>query len=476
MAQTIAMTDFLAGDRRLGGPRLLHLVAYAILIVGGIGGFLLIRSAGLDLTAPPPPGDAVPFGAGGAASHAHALPHLLLALAAVIALARILGYVCRRIGQPSVIGEIVAGIALGPSLLGRIAPDVAAFVLPASVAPFLQIVAQIGVIVFMFLVGVGLDVGLLRRRGHAVAAVSHASIVVPFLLGSLLALAIYPVVSTGDVPFTAFALFLGISMSVTAFPVLARILIDRGMERSRLGTIALSCAAVDDVSAWSLLAVVVGIVKARASDGLTTAALAVGYVAVAWFVVRPLLHRLARHTEARGELSPTAMAAVLVAVLLSAWATDAIGIHALFGAFLVGAAIPHDSLLARELGRRLHDLVVVLLLPAFFAFTGMRTQIGLLDAPWQWLLCAAIVLIACAGKLGGSAVAARLSGLDWRSSLALGVLMNTRGLMELIVLNIGLELKVISPALFAMLVLMALVTTFATTPLLHWLTRGRADA
>jgi Kef-type K+ transport system membrane component KefB len=455
--------------------RLKTLAGYLVMLgCTGIA-FYFIRARGMTLTAPEPSGDAPLFGATQKAAHVDTLLHVLIALLVVIVLARGIGKLFALFHQPPVIGEIVAGIMLGPSLLGRVAPEAAQFILPAQVAPFLQILAQVGVILFMFLVGVELDPALMRKRGHATVAISHASILAPFLLGSLLGLAIYPTLSTRDVPFTAFALFMGVSMSVTAFPVLARILTDRKMQRSRMGVIALTCAAVDDVTAWCLLALVVSVVQSRGGSGVYTGVLAIAYIAGAIFLIRPLMVRLARYAGNRGQLTQGVMALVFLALLLSSLATDLIGIHAVFGAFVLGAVIPHDSLLGKELINRLEDLVVVLFLPAFFAFTGMRTQIGLVSGWQNWAMCGVIILIASLGKFGGSAIAARLTGLGWRDSAALGILMNTRGLMELIVLNIGLELRVISPTLFAMLVIMAVVTTFMTTPILHLLTRGQAS-
>jgi Kef-type K+ transport system membrane component KefB len=399
------------------------------------------------------------------------LKHVLLAIAVVVASSRALGALFRFFRQPAVIGEVVAGILLGPSLLGRVAPDLQAFLLPREVAPYLGVVAQVGIILFMFLVGLELDTRLLRKRSDALVAISHASIVVPFVLGSTLALWLYPKLSSRDVSFTSFALFMGVSLSVTAFPVLARILTDRGLSRSRLGTMALACAAVDDATAWCLLAFVVSIVRAEATSSFLTLGLTVLYIAGMLAIIRPLVGRFVRRQELVGALDRSATTAAFVALIVSALVTEAIGIHALFGAFLLGAIVPHESLLARELTRRIEDIVVVLLLPIFFAFTGMRTEIGLLGSLADWMFCAVIIVVACAGKFGGSAVAARLMGLSWREASSLGVLMNTRGLMELIVLNVGLDLGVISPRLFAMLVIMAIVTTLLTSPLLHLLER-----
>ncbi len=324
----------------------------------------------------------------------------------------------------------------------------------------------------MFTVGLELNADLLRNRGHATVAISHASIVFPFILGSALALPLFPTLAPHDVAFTPFALFMGISMSVTAFPVLARILSDRKMAHTQLGVMALSCAATDDVTAWCLLAFVVGVAKAEIGGALLTVALTLVYIAVMFFIVRPLLLRMLPLSRGQS-LSRPATALVLAAVLVSALLTEWIGVHAIFGAFVAGAVIPHDSLVAREMSRRLEDLVAVVLLPAFFAFTGMRTEIGLVSGVSQWLWVLAIIGVATLGKFGGSALAARVTGIGWRDASALGILMNTRGLMELVVLNIGLDMKVISPTLFAMLVLMALATTVATTPVLALL--GSSD-
>ena len=444
------------------------IAAYALTLVGVVFAFLAINAVGERLKAPY--GAAVAT-ATYAATHVNDLLHVLLALVVVVAAARILGTLFRIARQPPVVGEIIAGILLGPSLLGRIAPVTAGHLFPPTVAPFLNVLAQVGVILYMFLVGLELDPALLRKRGHATVAISHASIVVPFVLGALLALLLYPRLSSSDVSFTSFALFLGVSMSVTAFPVLARILTDRGIHKTRMGVIALTCAAVDDITGWCLLALVVGIARAQSAGGLKTIALALTYVALMVLVVRPAMTRLALLYGNRGRLTQGVMAVVFVALLLSSFATEFIGIHAIFGAFALGAVIPHDSGMARELTDRLEDMVVVLLLPAFFAFIGLRTQIGLVSGYEQWMLCGLIIAVASAGKFGGGLFASRITGLGWREGSALGVLMNTRGLMELIVLNIGLDLGVISPALFAMLVLMALVTTFATTPILHLITR-----
>jgi Kef-type K+ transport system membrane component KefB len=436
--------------------------AYGIAIVGAFGLFLLIESYGSGLSAPVR--DA-PTTAPTAGPAPHTLAHVLIALSAIVVVGRLLRRLFQRVGQPPVIGEVIAGVLLGPSLLGAISPAAYEFVLAPSAIPYLGIVAQLGVVLYMFLVGVELDSDLLRGHLHATVAISHASIVVPFVLGSALALFLYPRFSSADVPFTSFALFMGVTMAITAFPVLARILADLDMTRTPLGALALACAAVDDVTAWCLLAIVVGIVQASAGSALTVIGLTMAFIAVMFGVVRPLLARLIG--KADDERSDRYVAMGIVGVLLSALVTEAIGVHALFGAFLFGAIIPHDSGLARALTARLESLVLVLLLPAFLAFAGMRTEIGLIASWGGWAACALIIVIATLGKVGGTLVAARLGGMSWRMGTALGVLMNTRGLMQLVVLNVGLDLGVISPTLFTMLVIMALVLTMATSPLVR---------
>jgi Kef-type K+ transport system membrane component KefB len=459
----------LLGDARRAGPTI---VAYLAMIGVAVGLYVgLVRDAGDALVAPhlDTQGGVVVH-----ASHSSLLWHVLLALAVIVVCARGLGVFFERVlEQPPVMGEIVAGLLLGPSALGAIWPDAAAFLLPTEVAPYLGIVAKIGVVLFMFLVGLELDARLLKGSSHATMAISHASIVAPFFFGTVLALALYPRYSNDAVSFTTFSLFVGVSMSVTAFPVLARILGDRRIQHTPLGVTALACAAVGDVTAWCLLVAVSGVATAQLDGAFATLGAVVVYVVAMLAIARPLLTKLAAREEAKtGPVSLDVLAVVLAAVLVSAAATDAIGIHALFGAFLVGALLPHEGRLANEVRHRLEDVVVVLLLPVFFAFTGMRTQIGLVSSGEDWLMVGAIIAVATLGKLGGTLAAARFSGLGWRESSGLGILMNTRGLMELIVLDVGLDMHVLSPTLFAMMVLMALATTFATSPVFGWITRG----
>jgi Kef-type K+ transport system membrane component KefB len=395
-------------------------------------------------------------------------------LAAVITLGNCWSWLLRSCAQPPVIGEVLAGFLLGPSLRGALFPEYDHWLIPSAaddpggwVPAAIQAVSQIGVILYMFVVGLELNSARLAGQAHAAVAVSHTSIVVPIVLGCLLAVAIYPRYSHRGVPFESFALFLGAAMAVTAFPVLARILTDGGLHQTELGSVALSCAAADDVSAWCLLALVMGVAQADLPSAVKTIVASVAFVALMLLIACPLAQRLIRRwDEGAAPLPSSVVAATFVAVLVSALATEAIGIHSLLGAFLLGAVIPHDSRVAIEFRGKLKETVTVLVLPAFFAYIGMRTQITLLDSTSDWFWCGVIVLTATAGKFGGTLCSTRRTGMSWRYAAALGVLMNARGLMELIVRNIGQDLGIISPALFAMLVVMALATTAMTAPLL----------
>lgn len=396
---------------------------------------------------------------------------LLLQLALILAVSRIMGRIFGYFRQPQVMGEMVAGIMLGPSVFGLLAPDVASYIFPAQSVAYLNILSQLGVIFFLFLVGLELDPKLLQNRGHTAVVVSHVSIIAPFLLGAALTLFLYPRVFNNApyMSFTSVALFMGAAMSITAFPVLARIMTERNIHKTNVGAIAITCAAVDDVTAWCMLAFVVGIARADGwMPGLQTAVLAVAYVVLMFVVVRPFLRRLQGLYDRQGHVSQTLVAIVIFLVLMSAYTTEAIGIHALFGAFLMGAMMPKGTKFVRAMNEKLEDYTVVFMLPIFFAYTGLRTQIGLIDNSELWLMTLLIIGVACLGKFGGSALAGRACGLSWSEASTVGILMNTRGLMELVILNIGLQEGVITPAVFAMMVIMALVTTAMTTPILHW--------
>ena len=394
---------------------------------------------------------------------------VLIQVLLVIGLSRLMGLVCRSIKQPLVIGEIIAGIMLGPSLLGLIFPQFSGKLFPTETLPYLNILSQIGLIFFMFLIGLELNPKYLKGRLNIAILVSHVSILVPFSLGSILALLLYPLVSNNQVNFTAFALFLGAAMSITAFPVLARIITENNLQRTRLGTLALTCAAVDDVTAWCVLAVAIAVVRTKSVVGaFPTIVLSLIYIGLMVTVGRWLLEKLVLHYQRLGKLNQLTVAVIYMGVVISALITEFIGIHLIFGAFLFGAVMPKDPHLIKELAEKTEDFVLIFLLPVFFAYSGLRTEIGLLNRPELWALCALVVIVAILGKYVGTFIAARVSGIDKREASALGWLMNTRGLTELIVLNIGLSLGVISPLLFTMLVIMALVTTFMTSPLLEW--------
>jgi Kef-type K+ transport system membrane component KefB/nucleotide-binding universal stress UspA family protein len=406
----------------------------------------------------------------------HSIVLVLVEVLIIIGLSRLMGLVCRAFKQPLVIGEIIAGIMLGPSLLGLVAPNIAIALFPAETLPFLNVLSQVGLIFFMFLIGLELDPKYLKGNLDIAILTSHVSILVPFSLGSLLALLLYPLVSNAGVPFTAFALFMGAAMSITAFPVLARIITENNLQNTRLGTLALTCAAVDDVTAWCLLALAIAVGKAAMSPSsnhsmigvVATLVEALLYIGFMVTVGRWFLQKLSSYYNRAGRLSQSVLAWIYMGVVASALITELIGIHLIFGAFLLGAVMPKNAGLVRELAQKTEDFVLTFLLPIFFAYSGLRTQIGLLNRPELWVLCVAVLGVAIFGKYVGTYVAARVCGIENREASALGWLMNTRGLTELIVLNIGLSLGVISPLLFTMLVIMALVTTVMTSPLLEW--------
>jgi Kef-type K+ transport system membrane component KefB len=391
---------------------------------------------------------------------------LFLQMAVVLIAAKVLGAACRLIRQPEVVGEMAAGILLGPSLLGHIAPGVMNRIFPPTGMGPLYALSQLGLVLFMFVVGLEVRPGMLRKSARSVVLASQASIVAPFACGVVVALSIHARLG-GGIPRLPFVLFLGAAMGITAFPVLARILADRRLMHTRVGQIALSCAAVDDVSAWCLLAVITVIARPHGGNSLPLRFLALGaYVLTMPFVVRPLLRRLLPAGERPG---PGRFAGVMILLLASVWTTEALGVHALFGAFLAGVVMPGGGLFETGLRERLESVTVALLLPLFFAYNGLRTSVTLLNSVELWALCGLIVVVAIGSKLLVSATTIRASGMAWRESLAVGVLVNTRGLVELVILNVGLDLHILSPTLFSMMVIMALATTVMTSPLLDWI-------
>lgn len=392
---------------------------------------------------------------------------LLAQIITIIIVARVFGWIFRKIGQPSVIGEIIAGIFLGPSLLGMYFPEFSTALFPAQSLGNLSFLSQIGLILFMFVVGMELDLKVLKNKANEAVVISHASIVIPFALGIGLAFYVYQTFAPEGVPFLSFSLFMGIAMSITAFPVLARIVQERGIHKTRLGAIVITCAAADDITAWCLLAVVIAIVKAGTFDSaLYIIGLSVLYVLIMLFIVKPFLKKIGDLYSKSENLSKPVVAIFFLTLILSSYATNIIGIHALFGAFMTGVIMPDISKFRSIFIEKVEDVSVILLLPLFFVFTGLRTQIGLINDPYMWQVTGFIILVAVVGKFFGSALAAKFVGQSWKDSLTIGALMNTRGLMELVVLNIGLDLKVLTPQVFTMMVIMALVTTFMTGPAL----------
>jgi Kef-type K+ transport system membrane component KefB len=446
-----------------------HTIAYLLLVGLPAGALLAVLAAGSGLSGPVVLTTAP--AAAGTSTLAWSTGLLIAQVAVILLAARLVGRLFRSLGQPQVIGEMAAGIMLGPSLLGWLAPGASqALFAPGSLGG-LGALSEVGLVLFMFVVGLDLDTKALRTHGRAALVCSHASIVVPFVLGSALALHLYADLAPPTAPFVGFALFLGAAMSITAFPVLARILADEGLSRTRLGTIAIAAAAIGDVTAWCVLAGIVVVVRAGSgTSGLWTAiGGSLAFTFVMWFVIRPALRLLERRFAASGHLSTDSLAVMLLVALGSAWVTDAIGVHALFGAFLAGAVMPRSPLLTAAVRERIESVTVVLLLPIFFAVTGLRSSLDLLVDPALLVDLGLVFAVAVIGKLGGAGIAARSTGMPWRAALAFGALMNTRGLMELVILNIGLDIGAISPPLFSMMVLMAIVTTMMTTPLLRML-------
>lgn len=398
---------------------------------------------------------------------------LLLQIIVIIAFARLFGYIFKKIGQPAVIGEIVAGIILGPSILGLFFPPINHFLFPAASLGTLNFLSQIGLILFMFIIGMELDLKAIGKQAYGAVIISHASIIIPYTLGMGLAYFIYKDYAPGGISFLSFSLFMGIAMSITAFPVLARILQEKGLTRSKLGALALTCAAADDITAWCILAAVIALVKSGSSfSAIYTIGLAVIYVLLMLKVVRPALERLETIYINNEKKRTPIIALFFIILIVSSYITSIIGIHSLFGAFIAGVIMPSDFSFRKIVIDKIEDVSIVLLLPLFFVITGLKTQIGLLNDGQLWITFGWILLVAVGGKFGGSALAGRMVGQSWKDSLSIGVLMNTRGLMQLIVLNIGYDLGILSPQIFAMMVLMALVTTFMTGPaldLINWL-------
>ncbi len=400
----------------------------------------------------------------------HPLALLLAQIVTIILVARLFGWICMKIKQPSVIGEMIAGIVLGPSLVGMYFPEFSAFLFPKESLGNLQFLSQIGLILFMYIVGMELDLSVLRKKAHDAVVISHASIIIPFALGIGLSYFIYKEFAPEGIQFTSFALFIAIAMSITAFPVLARIVQERNLQKTKLGTVVITCAAADDITAWCILAAVIAIVKAGSFESsIYVILMAIAYVFFMIKIVRPFLKRIGDLQAGKSTINKPMVAIFFLTLILSAYATEVIGIHALFGAFMAGAIMPENAKFRTLFIDKVEDVALVLLLPLFFVFTGLRTQIGLLNDSHLWITAGFIILTAVIGKFAGSALTAKFLGINWKESLTIGALMNTRGLMELIVLNIGYDLGVLSPQIFAMMVIMALFTTFMTGPALDFI-------
>ena len=387
---------------------------------------------------------------------------ILLQLIIILLVAQLFGNLCRRVGQQWVIGEILAGLALGPSLLAGLWPGFSHIVFPASTLPTLQTLGDIGLILYMFSLGARLDIHLMISQSRKAIFVSLSGIVLPFVIGGIIGYLLYPGLAGPKASLGSFMLLIGTAMAITAFPVLARLLAEKKMLGTDVGMLALTCASVDDVIAWCLLAFVVAVSHA---SGIVSAAITVGltilFVAVMLLGVRPLFSYVVRRIQSRAVL----IALSVLILLSSAYITNAIGIHPVFGAFLAGVILPRNVTFIAQI-RGMDQINNLLFLPLFFVFSGLRTQIGLIHGPGLWLICLLILLAACVGKISGGTFSARVTGETWKNAFSVGVLMNTRGLVELIVLNLGFELGVLSPTLFTMLVIMALITTMMASPLL----------
>ncbi|MDP3266614.1 MAG: cation:proton antiporter [Sulfuricurvum sp.] len=403
----------------------------------------------------------------------HPLPLLLIQFIVIMIVTRLFGYLVSFVAQPTVVGEIIAGIILGPSLFGALFPDMFITLFPKESLGNLHLISQLGLIFFMFVVGMELDFDKIKKQSSASVFISHVSIIFPFFLGVALAYWLYPIFAPKNITFIPFALFIGIAMSITAFPVLARIIKEKNLSDTTYGSMAITCAAADDITAWYILALIIAFsVSGSLSSSFFLLLLIALYVVVMFYVIRPILMKIG-HSQ-NEQLSMNVMSLIIVLLLLSSLATEAIGVHALFGAFMAGAMMPSSatSRLKELIAPRLEYVSLLVLLPLFFALTGLRSEIGLLNSTDAWIICGGIIVIAVFGKLIGSALASKYMGFSWRDSFALGILMNTRGLMELVVLNIGYEMGILSTELFTMFVVMALVTTVMTGPILNLITKG----
>ena len=395
---------------------------------------------------------------------------LLLQILVILLFCRIFSSIFRLIRQPTVIGEILAGIVLGPSVLGYFFPQISAFLFPSVSLGNIELLSQFGLILFMFMIGMELDIDQVRKKLKETILISHASILLPFFLGMIIAYLVYDKYAASQTPFLSFALFIGLAMSITAFPVLARIIQEKGLTKSKLGTISLASAANGDITAWCMLAIIVAIAQTNSLlSAIYNILFSVIYLLFMFLVVRPFLRMIGQVYHNEEVIDKLLVAFIFFVLIASAFLTKILGLHILFGAFMAGVIMPADIKFRKIMSEKVEGVSLSLFLPLFFVSTGLKTEIGLLNTPELWLTCGLFILFAVLGKLGGATIAARFVGEDWKHSLYIGALMNTRGLNELIILTIGYEMHILSQSIFVMMVLMTLITTFMTTPMLAFI-------
>lgn len=402
----------------------------------------------------------------------NSLTILLLQIIVILLTVRLFSFLFKYLGQPGVMGEIVAGIVLGPSLLGYFFPEFSANLFPAESLDNLNLLSQIGLILFMFVIGLELDFSVLKNKLNETLVISHAGIVVPFFLGVVAAIWVYEDYASGQTEFLPFALFIGICMSITAFPVLARIVQERNMTKTSVGMLSIASAANDDVTAWCLLAIVIALAKAGSFiSALYTIGLTLVYITFMFLVMRPFLRKIGETYAYSEVINKAFVGFIFIILVLSSVTTEIIGIHALFGAFIAGVVMPTNIGFRKVMMEKVEDIALVFFLPLFFAFSGLHTEIGLINTPELWYVCGLFIVVAIAGKFGGCTLAARAVGESWKDSLIVGTLMNTRGLMQLVALNIGFEMGILTSEMFVVLLLMSLLTTFMATPMLSLVER-----
>lgn len=392
---------------------------------------------------------------------------LLLQTIVILIFARMVAWVFTKIGQPSVIGEILAGIILGPSVLGLFFPSAYSSLFPVESLHNISLLSQFGLIFFMFVIGMELDLGDIKKNFQKAFIISHTSIIIPFIMGAVLALFLYHDYAGAHSQLLTFALFIGVSMSITAFPVLARIIQEQGKMNTHIGIISMSSAANGDITAWCIVAVIMAIAQAGAPmSALFTVLFAAAYMLIMFYVVKPLFKIIGKAYNNKEVANLGLIALIFLTLLVSSYVTEVLGLHALFGAFIAGVVMPEDVNFRRIMTEKVEDVSLSVFLPLFFVSSGLQTEIGLLNTPTHWWITLIIITVAIAGKLVGTYVSCRVVGESRRDSLYIGILMNTRGLMELVVLSMGYQLGILSPVIYAMLVIMTLVTTFITTPLI----------